>query len=190
MKKVVKAKITHNSRSDLRKRKNGDGLQLENYKDQLYRCQHSWQIKPCPESFIVNTIIPELRAFMVDPYSLFLAEFTDAKGISDSTWQCWLNRYPQLKAADEEARRHIARRRERGGLTRELDGNFVRAVQGMYCKEYQKFMREEALFKASLDTKQSNNQPTKLEITMLQAKDTGIPHVNAIDEEPHLPGEL
>lgn len=154
------------------------------YVSEDYKSTRNWRTVPMSARALEENFIPEMLDWANNNSIYFADDFLDAKGVPPKTWDMWKDKYEFVRNADELVKRKVAKDRERGGMTKELDGNFLAKFQGMYCPKYRKFCEDQIAFKASLDAKYLDKGETNVTVVIRSIPDTGIPNVtdnNIID---------
>lgn len=132
-------------------------LWLEDYQDLF-----SLKTRPVTQGFI-ERLAHELIEWAKKPDSLVVKDFYNEKHIGVKTFYRWIDKYPEMAAANEYALNRLSSKREIGGLTRKFDPTFAWNSLPKYDPEWREFMQ----WKSSLKQSEDNQQKIVVEINDL-----------------------
>lgn len=130
----------------------------------------AWREIPITDS-IATRWADEMTRWITDhPEAKTLTEFYYAKGINHQTWTNCLKKFPVLADAHEAAKRRLGERLWGKCVENKANWNAVKWMLQTYGKEYD----DAARYHADL-AKREDQQPTKVDVHMIQFPDTKIP---------------
>ena len=137
---------------------------------------YSFKMIPVNEAF-VDKMIEEIKALPItNPKDRTLHKWRMTKGFSESTYYNLLKRHKELKQAHDDFYGMVADKLHARATDNKANWNAVKFVLPRYSKRY----AEDAQYweKIKVQQEADANLKAMLSHTVLQVKDTGIPHVN------------
>lgn len=108
---------------------------------------------PAPRSLIIRLAEEMVAWAKNDKNALKVSQFYLEKGIPSSTFDSFVNRYPEFKAAKNEAILLIGNRREIGAIKNKYNSSMITRVQHRYDREWLTAEKELADVKAIAQAK-------------------------------------
>lgn len=121
----------------------------------------------------IERLATDLVDWSKEETSLRLNDFAPTREIARSTFWAWVEKWPILKEAVEDARLTIAGRREIGGLTGKYNAGLISHSMYIYDKDWKEMYE----WKAKL-AKKEDDKPTTIVVQM-----PSIPQSNLVPEK-------
>jgi len=116
-----------------------------------YQCIFTLEMKPMNHEGIERLASEIIEWAVNDPEAFKVSQFHFSKGIGQRTWNKWLDAFPILKEAQENACGIIGNRREIGAIKKKLEAGIVASSMHHYDPEW----KASAEWRASLRDKQN-----------------------------------
>jgi len=138
---MARAKITNTNTE-----KKSPTRMLDRYPELLFVREH-----PMPEA-IINKMVSQMLEFADRPTTLRAGDFFIEHKINNWYYYTWKDKYPDLEAAYKYMLACIASRRDKGAITKQYDGNYIKDQQALYDPEYKALLE----WRANLAKKEEN----------------------------------
>lgn len=137
MKKSNK-KIAQNSTSKAISSKSGSNSKVHYLEE--YRSCFDWKLYPLTERFLEQLSSDLVCWAHTNKDAIRIEDFLSLKGIPTMTFYRWVEKYPKIAEANEEAVMRVTINREQAGLEEKLNPGFVERTMPIYSKKYRDFL--------------------------------------------------